>query len=314
MVEIGVQRWVSEMRFTPKFLLSAGAFLVLYFFMSFVVRDPIPVIDEIAVSLGGAIAVYIIMGRRDMRSDMAGAATVLGTIKAASELGLKRHVVGIIPACENLLGSKAFKQGDILTAYNGKTIEVHHTDAEGRLILADGLSYAEKHFKAKAIIDIATLTGASIIALGFEITSMMSFDDALKKKLLDAAEKTDDEEGKHWVTWVQATATVEPESWVIRGQEDDELLRHEQGHFDIVALSMREAAYLTSKLKGNSAGDLEKQKTAITAKFEKSMQAVSARYDEQTDHSRKAAAQRRWLRSIRKAKKKATGRLSDLPD
>ncbi len=124
----------------------------------------------------------------------------------------------------------------------------------------------------------------------------------------------DDEEGKHWVTWVQATATVEPESWVIRGQEDDELLRHEQGHFDIVALSMREAAYLTSKLKGNSAGDLEKQKTAITAKFEKSMQAVSARYDEQTDHSRKAAAQRRWLRSIRKAKKKATGRLSDLPD
>jgi hypothetical protein len=71
MVEIGVQRWVSEMRFTPKFLIAAGAFLVLYFFMSFVVRDPIPVIDEIAVSLGGAIVVYIIMGRRDMRSDMA---------------------------------------------------------------------------------------------------------------------------------------------------------------------------------------------------------------------------------------------------
>jgi len=122
-------------------------------------------------------------------------------------------------------------------------------------------------------------------------------------------------EGKHWVTWVRATATVEPESWVIQGMKDDELLRHEQGHFDIVALAMREAANLTSAITGTSADDLEAQKTAITEKFEKKMKAVSTRYDAQTDHSRKEAAQRRWLRSIRKAKKKKKkGTLSDLPD
>lgn len=124
----------------------------------------------------------------------------------------------------------------------------------------------------------------------------------------------EDTEGKHWVTWVRATATVEPESWVIQGSEDDELLRHEQGHFDIVALAMREAAHLTSAITGKSTDDLEAEKTAITERFEKRMQAVSARYDEQTDHSRKSASQRRWLRSIRKAKKKKGGKLSDLPD
>lgn len=121
-------------------------------------------------------------------------------------------------------------------------------------------------------------------------------------------------EGKHWVTWVRATATVEPESWVIQGMKDDELLRHEQGHFDIVALAMREAANLTSKLKGKSFDDLEEQKGAITERFEKKMKAVSERYDDRTNHSVKKAVQRRWLRSIRKAKRKKSGTLSDLPD
>jgi leucyl aminopeptidase len=128
----------------------------------------------------------------DMRCDMAGAATVLYTIKSASQLKLKKRVIAIVPTCENLLGSKAYKQGDILKAYNGKTIEVWHTDAEGRLILADGLSYADKNYKAKAIIDIATLTGASIFALGYEITSLMSTNEKLKNKILSASKKTDE--------------------------------------------------------------------------------------------------------------------------
>jgi leucyl aminopeptidase len=128
----------------------------------------------------------------DMKCDMAGAATVIATLKTAAELKLKRHVVGIIPTCENFIGPESMRQGDILTAYNGKNIEVWHTDAEGRLILADGLSYAEKEFDAAAIIDIATLTGASIIALGYEISALISTDDKLKKKLLDAAKNVDE--------------------------------------------------------------------------------------------------------------------------
>jgi leucyl aminopeptidase len=128
----------------------------------------------------------------DMRSDMGGAATVIQTIKAAQDLNLKRHVIAIAPTCENLLGENAFKQGDIIKSYNGKTIEVKHTDAEGRLILADALGYADKNYKANAIIDIATLTGASIYALGYEIAALMSKDDKLKKDLIEASKKADE--------------------------------------------------------------------------------------------------------------------------
>ncbi|MCK5107945.1 MAG: leucyl aminopeptidase family protein, partial [Nanoarchaeota archaeon] len=128
----------------------------------------------------------------DMRCDMGGAATVIQTIKTAQDLNLKRHVIAIVPTCENLLGGDAFKQGDIIKSYNGKTIEVLHTDAEGRLILADGLGYADKNYKAEVIIDIATLTGASIHALGYEIAALMSYDDKLKKDLIEASKKSDE--------------------------------------------------------------------------------------------------------------------------
>ena len=128
----------------------------------------------------------------DMKSDMAGAATVLQLIKTAQELNLKRHIIAIVPTCENMLGEKAFKQGDIIKSYNGKNIEVWHTDAEGRLILADALGYADKKYKAKFIIDIATLTGASIYALGYEIAALMSDDEKLKKELINASKKTDE--------------------------------------------------------------------------------------------------------------------------
>jgi len=128
----------------------------------------------------------------DMKCDMAGAATVFCTLKAAYELNLKTNLVVIIPACENMSSGKAYKQGDILTSYNKKTIEVWHTDAEGRLILADALGYADKNYKAKAIIDIATLTGASIIALGYEITSLISTNEKLKNQILKSAKEADE--------------------------------------------------------------------------------------------------------------------------
>lgn len=125
----------------------------------------------------------------DMKQDMAGAGAVLGTIKAAQRLGLKINLLGIIPACENLIGSKAYKPGDILTAYNKKTIEVTNTDAEGRLILADALSYAEKQ-KPNVIIDLATLTGAAVVALGYWATALLTKDQELAKKLIKAGESS----------------------------------------------------------------------------------------------------------------------------
>ena len=102
----------------------------------------------------------------EMKYDMCGSATVLGTMKAIAALKPKTNVVCIVPSTENLLGAKAYKPGDILKAYNGKTIEVLNTDAEGRLILADALSYASKHYDPEFILDFATLTGAVLVALG----------------------------------------------------------------------------------------------------------------------------------------------------
>jgi leucyl aminopeptidase len=124
-----------------------------------------------------------------MKTDMAGSAAVLGAIKAASDLKIFLNVVGLIPATENLPGGRAYKPGDILRSLSGQTIEIKNTDAEGRLILADALAYAGR-FKPEAIIDLATLTGACIIALGDNTIGMMGTDDKLKKRIGDAAEAT----------------------------------------------------------------------------------------------------------------------------
>ena len=102
----------------------------------------------------------------DMKSDMAGAATVLGIIKANAELNNKVNMVGVIGATENMPGMDAYKPGDIIETYSGKTIEILNTDAEGRIVLADALAYTEKNLKPDLIIDFATLTGACVVALG----------------------------------------------------------------------------------------------------------------------------------------------------
>ncbi len=123
----------------------------------------------------------------DMKGDMAGSACVLTSISAAARLKLPVHVIGIIPTTENLISGKGYKPGDILTSYNGKTIEVTNTDAEGRLILADGLGYAVDKFDPDALLDIATLTGAAQIALGYSGAGMFANDDRLAAKVEAAA-------------------------------------------------------------------------------------------------------------------------------
>lgn len=124
----------------------------------------------------------------EMKYDMCGAASVLGTFKAIAEMDLSLNVVGIIPACENMPDGNAIRPGDVLTSMSGQTIEVLNTDAEGRLILCDALTYAEK-FEPALVIDIATLTGACVIALGHHASGLFSNQDALAHELISAGEQ-----------------------------------------------------------------------------------------------------------------------------
>ncbi len=122
----------------------------------------------------------------EMKYDMCGAASVFGTLRAVAEMKLKVNVVGVVVACENMPSGTASKPGDIFTSMSGQTIEVLNTDAEGRLILCDALTYAER-FKPAAVIDIATLTGACVVALGDVNSGLFATDDALAADLLKAS-------------------------------------------------------------------------------------------------------------------------------
>jgi leucyl aminopeptidase len=124
----------------------------------------------------GGLSIKSASGMETMKTDMAGAAAVMGAMKAIAELGLVVNVVGITPLTENLTGGSATKPGDVMTAYNGKTIEILNTDAEGRLVLADGLALAAE-MDPDLIVDIATLTGACKVALGPTIGGLFAKDD-----------------------------------------------------------------------------------------------------------------------------------------
>ena len=125
-----------------------------------------------------------------MKSDMAGAATVLGVVRVAAELGLKVNVTAVAPVCENAIGSHCYKLGDVYRACNGKTVEILNTDAEGRLVLADAMSYAVKYLKPTWMIDVGTLTGSIVVALGEEIAGLFSNDEKVAKALEDSSVKT----------------------------------------------------------------------------------------------------------------------------
>lgn len=137
----------------------------------------------------GGISIKPSRKMEEMKFDMCGAANVLGIMKAASELKLPYRLVGLIPATENMPSGEAIKPGDIVKAMNGKTIQVTNTDAEGRLILADALSYAAR-YKPKAVIDYATLTGAVIVALGTDYTAALTNDEKLFSKLEKASKQS----------------------------------------------------------------------------------------------------------------------------
>ncbi|MBU6428704.1 MAG: leucyl aminopeptidase, partial [Cyanobacteria bacterium REEB65] len=137
----------------------------------------------------GGISIKPAEGMEKMKYDMAGGAAVIGALQAIASLRLPVNVVGLIPATENMPGGDAIHPGDILTTMSGKTIEVINTDAEGRLILSDALTYAER-YKPEAVVDLATLTGACVIALGHQAIGLLGNDQALMDKLKESGERT----------------------------------------------------------------------------------------------------------------------------
>ncbi len=127
----------------------------------------------------------------DMHMDMSGGSSVMTAIVAASKLGLKKNIVALIPAAENAISSHSMRAGDIVTAMSGTTVEILHTDAEGRLVLADALTYSER-YKPRAIIDVATLTGAALVALGQQASAVMTRDQNLETTLRALGEESGD--------------------------------------------------------------------------------------------------------------------------
>ncbi len=138
----------------------------------------------------GGISIKPSANMDEMKFDMSGAGAVLGTFLALKKLGLPLHVVGAIPACENLPGGGAIKPGDILTTYSGETVEVLNTDAEGRLVLCDALSYVARTYRPRAVVDAATLTGACVVALGHHPSGLFSNDETLARELEAAATRS----------------------------------------------------------------------------------------------------------------------------
>ena len=128
----------------------------------------------------------------DMTYDMAGSAVVVGLMKSLALRKAKINAVGVIGLVENMPGGNAQRPGDIVKSYSGKTVEILNTDAEGRLVLADALTYTEEKFKPKFIVDLATLTGAIIVSLGSEYAGLFSNDDKLSKQLIDAGKKVEE--------------------------------------------------------------------------------------------------------------------------
>ncbi len=137
----------------------------------------------------GGISIKPASGMEDMKYDMSGGAAVLGAMQAVAELSLPLHVIGIVPSSENLLSGRAVKPGDVIRTREGRTVEVVNTDAEGRLILADALSYA-RTFRPAAMVDCATLTGACVVALGHVCSAVLGTDEDLVQALREAGERS----------------------------------------------------------------------------------------------------------------------------
>jgi leucyl aminopeptidase len=154
-------------------------------------QPPVALVGKGVTFDSGGISLKQPPGMDEMKFDMTGAASVFGAIRAAAEMGLKLNLVGVVPACENMPSGRATKPGDVVRSMSGQTIEVINTDAEGRLILCDALTYVRR-FNPSVVVDIATLTGACVVALGAHNSAVMSNDDELAAELVAAGRRAVD--------------------------------------------------------------------------------------------------------------------------
>jgi leucyl aminopeptidase len=155
-------------------------------------ENPILLVGKAVTFDSGGISIKPSEKMEEMKFDKCGGVNVIAIMKSLSSLNIKHNVIGIIPAVENMPSNSSYRPSDIIKMYNGKSVEVINTDAEGRLILADALAFGIKQYKPKLIIDMATLTGACIIALGSNIAGIIGNNEKLTKKVLDISKVTDE--------------------------------------------------------------------------------------------------------------------------
>jgi leucyl aminopeptidase len=166
-------------------------FIILHYNGASSRQQPVALVGKGITFDTGGISIKPAAGMDEMKFDMCGAASVLGTLRAVAEMKLKINLIGVVPTCENMPSGRATRPGDIVTSMSGQTVEILNTDAEGRLILCDALTYVER-FKPRTVIDIATLTGACVVALGHHHSGLFTPQDALAAELLDAGRDAGD--------------------------------------------------------------------------------------------------------------------------
>jgi leucyl aminopeptidase len=192
---VGGRKWAREQNMGAFLAVAQGAgekpkFIVLEHNGDNKDLDTIVLVGKGITFDTGGISLKPVTGMGAMKGDMGGAAAVLGAMKVIADLNLPLHVVGITPCTENMPDADAYRPADVITASNGKTIEIISTDAEGRMVLADALIYAQR-YEPKAVIDLATLTGSCVVALGEGIAAgLFSNKESLSKKLVAAGEET----------------------------------------------------------------------------------------------------------------------------
>jgi len=155
-------------------------------------EEPIVIVGKGIIFDTGGVSLKPPSSLHDMHLDMAGAAVILGVFKLLKKLDIKRRVIGLIPVTDNSIGSKAYRPSEIVTTYSGKTVEIMNTDAEGRMILCDALYYAATKYKPRYMIDLATLTGACMVALGFRTAGLMGNDQELMDLIKTSSGTTDE--------------------------------------------------------------------------------------------------------------------------
>ncbi|MFA6528620.1 MAG: leucyl aminopeptidase family protein [Candidatus Gracilibacteria bacterium] len=155
-------------------------------------EKPLAIIGKGITFDTGGLYLKPAMHMNDMKMDKAGACTVLGLFKTFKNLKPKGHILGVLAIAENLIGKAAIRPGDIIKAYDGKTIEILNTDGEGRIVLADAIAYTKKNYNPSKMISIATLTGAAIVTLGYDIGVVLSTDEELAKQIIESGKEVDE--------------------------------------------------------------------------------------------------------------------------